>query len=273
MRRCVLLAGLAAVVALPSGCGRGPAAAPPSPTPTLRTIEEGILSVAVDVPSPPFAVAGPSGITGFQADVVREVARRLDLRAELVDIPAWRVYTDVAAGRYDAGVTATPTTPDLEAIVDFSDPYFRQTLALVTAPAERPDVAGLEDLALGDVVAVQGGTTAEAFAERSLRPEGIDVRAYPDPDAAYTAVETGLADALLDAGLTASGQVAGRPDLRIRAVVVSGETLGIGVRPGHPALLDAVNRALDEMLRDGTYGRLYARYPDLPVGGRVTAEG
>lgn len=273
MRRCVLLAGLAAVVALPSGCGRGPAGAPPSPTPTLRTIEEGILSVAVDVPSPPFAVAGPSGITGFQADVVREVARRLDLRAELVDVPAWRVYTDVAAGRYDAGVTATPTTPDLEAIVDFSDPYFRQTLALVTAPAERPDVAGLEDLALGDVVAVQGGTTAEAFAERSLRPEGIDVRAYPEPDLAYTAVETGLADALLDSGLTASGQVAGRPELRIRAVVVSGETLGIGVRPGHPALLDAVNRALDEMLRDGTYGRLYARYPDLPVGGRVTAEG
>jgi ABC-type amino acid transport substrate-binding protein len=272
MRRRALLSGLAIVVALPAGCGEGPAAAPPSPTPTVRTIEAGVLSVAVDVPAPPFAVVGASGITGFQADLIREVSRRLGLRAELSDVAAWRIHTDVATGRYDAGVTASPITPDLEGIVDFSEPYYRETLALVTAPSERPDVATLEDLALGDVVTVQGGTTAEAFAERSLLPEGVEVRAHPDPEAVYAAVETGLADALLDAELTASGRVAVRPELRIRAVVVTGEVFGIAIRPGRPALLDAVNAALEGMLRDGTYDRLYRRYPELPAGGRLTEE-
>jgi ABC-type amino acid transport substrate-binding protein len=271
MRRLVLFA--VGAVSLPVGCGEGPAAAPPSPTPTVRTIEQGVLSVAVDVPSPPFAVAGASGVTGFQADVVREVAERLGLRAAVVDAAAWRIHRDVAAGRYDAAVSATPITPELEELVDFSEPYFRETLALVTAPVERPDVATLQDLALGDVVAVEDGTTAEAFAERSLRPEGVDVRAYPDPDAAYAAVETGLADALLDAELTASDRIATRSDLRIGEVVVTGEVFGIAVRPGHRALLDAVNAALEDMLSDGTYGRLYAAYPELPAGGRLTGEG
>jgi ABC-type amino acid transport substrate-binding protein len=238
----------------------------------VRTIDEGVLSVAVDVPSPPFAVEGPTGIRGFGADVVREIARRLGVRVELVDVAAWRIHSDVAAGRYDAGIAATPVTPELEEQVDFSEPYFRETLALVTAPDQRPDLSMLNELALGDVVAVQDGATAEAFAERSLRPEGIDVRAYPDVEGAYLAVETGVADGLLDAELTATGETAVRRNLRIQEVVATGEVFGVAVRPGHPALLDAVNAALEGMLRDGTYGRLYARYPELPAGGRLTGE-
>jgi ABC-type amino acid transport substrate-binding protein len=254
------------------GCQGPEPSPPPSPAPQVQTIRDEVLSVACDVPAPPFAVEGPTGITGFQVDLVREVARRLGLRAEPVDAAAWRIHSDLADGTYDVAVAATPVTPELEEIVDFSDPYFRETLALVTAPDERPDLSAMDDLALGDVVAVQDGSTAEALAERTLRPRGVDVRAYPEPEAAYAAVETGVADALLEPELTAAGEIEVRPGLRIREVVVTGEVFRIAVRPGHPALLDAVNAALEGMLRDGTYGRLYERYPELPPGGRLTGE-
>jgi polar amino acid transport system substrate-binding protein len=266
-----LMLGCAAALLAASGCGDEPTGGgTASPSPSVRTVDEGVLAVACDVPSPPFAVEGPDGITGLQADLVREVARRLGLEPRLTDVPSFRIPLDVADGTYDGGVVAAPTTPELEQQVDVSEAYFRLTLALVTASEERPDVSTLEDLTLGDVVAVEDGTTAEAFAERSLRPGGVDVRAFPDVDAAYAAVETGLADAVVDQELSATDRLAGRARLGIVDAFSTGESFGIAVRPGHPALLDAVNAALDAMIADGTYEEIYRRYPDLPPGGRVT---
>jgi polar amino acid transport system substrate-binding protein len=269
MTRRTLGFALAAVVVLVSGCQGDPAAAPPSPTPTVVTLQEDVLSVACDVPSPPFAVETSTGISGFQADVVREVARRMGLDPVLVDVPAFRIHSDVARGDYDAGVTAVPITVDLEEEVDFSEPYFRQSLAVVISTDERPDVSALEDLSLGDVVAVPDGTTAEAFAEQSLRAGGVEVRAYPDPETLYSAVEAGLVDAGVDYELPATPEVMARPGLQIVEVLSTGESFRIAVRPGRPALLGAINSALEAMIADGTYERLYGRYPELPIGGSV----
>jgi ABC-type amino acid transport substrate-binding protein len=269
MIRSLAICCTAAVVAA-VGCRDRPAAAPPSPSPSIRTLQEGFLTVACDVPNPPFAVERAEGVAGFQADLVRELAERLGLTPRIVDVPAFRIHTDVANGDYDAAVTVMPTTPELEDLVDFSEPYFRLTLALVTSPEERADVASADDLALGDVVAVEDGTTAEAFAERSLRPSGVEIRAYPDARAAYTAVETGLADAMLDHQLAVSESIAAFPGLRTVQVLSTGESLGVAVRPESPALLDTVNAALQGMLADGTYAEIYGRYPELPPEGRIT---
>jgi ABC-type amino acid transport substrate-binding protein len=262
---CFAVASLAA-----AGCREPPGATPPSPSPSFETIEEGVLTVAADVPSPPFAVERAGGIMGFQADLVRELTSRLGLEPGLVDVPAFRIHTDVADGEYDAAVVATPTTPELEELVDFSEPYFLLTLALVTASGERPDLSAADDLTLGDVVAVENGTTAEAYAERSLRPSGVEIRAFPSATAAYTAVETGLADAVLDRQLEAAENLEDRPELGTIQVLSTGESFGIAIGPGHPGLLDAVNFALQGMLGDGTYEEIYGRYPELPPEGRVT---
>jgi ABC-type amino acid transport substrate-binding protein len=269
MIRSLAICCTAAVVAA-VGCRERPAAAPPSPSPSISTLQEGFLTVACDVPNPPFAMEAAGGVEGFQADLVREVAERLGLAPRIVDVPAFRIHTDVANGDYDAGVTVMPTTPELEELVDFSEPYFRLTLGLVTSREERPDVATPEDLALGDVVAVEDGTTAEAFAERSLRPAGVEIRAYPNADAPYTAVDTGLADAVLDHQLAASKNIAAHAGLRMVHVLSTGESLGVAVRPESPALLNTINTALLGMLADGTYAEIYGRYPELPPEGRVT---
>jgi polar amino acid transport system substrate-binding protein len=263
--------GLVLVGILAAACQDGPAASPPSPAPEVVTLQEDQLTVAVDVPSPPFAIETGSEITGFQADLIREIARRLGLQPVLVDVAAFRIHSDVAMGEYDAGVTATPITPDLEEEVDFSEPYFDQTLAVVTSSEERPDVSTLEDLALGDVVAVPNGTTAEAFAEQSLRAGGVEVRAYPNPETLYSAIETGLVDAGVDYEQAAAPEVGDRPGLRIADVLSTGESFRIAVRPNRPALLEAINTALAAMIDDGTYESIYRRYGELPAGGRVTS--
>jgi ABC-type amino acid transport substrate-binding protein len=263
---CFAVASLAA-----AGCREPPGATPPSPSPpSFETIEEGVLTVAVDVPSPPFAVERAGGIMGFQTDLVREVTSRLGLQPSLVDVPAFRIFTDMAEGDYDAAVAATPTTPELEELVDFTEPYFLLTVALVTAPGERPDLSAADDLTLGDVVAVENGTTAEAYAERSLRPSGVEIRAFPNAGAAYTAVETGVADAVLDRQLEAAENLEGRHELETIQVLATGESFGVAIGPGHPGLLDAVNAVLEGMLEDGTYQEIYGRYPELPPQGRVT---
>lgn len=264
----LLLAALAVLVA---GCRDGPSAAPPPPTPHVETVRDDVLSMATDVPSPPFAFEEGTKIAGFQADMAEEIARRLGLEAVLVDVPAFRIHSDVAAGEYDAAMVAAPVTTELEEEVDFSEPYFRQTLALVISTSDRPDVITPDDLALSDVVAVPDGTTAEAFADQSLRPGGVEVRAYPNRETFYAAIETGLVDAGVDYELSAADELIDRPGLRIVDVLSTGEYFRIAVRPDRPALLGAINSVLADMIGDGTYERIYARYPELPPGGRITA--
>jgi polar amino acid transport system substrate-binding protein len=235
------------------------------------TLENGVLTVGA-APAPPFVTAIPGGVSGFDVDLVTEIARRLGLRLRLLDADPVDPYAALVSGRLDAVVGATRITPELEERVNLSDPYFRVRQALVVNEGVRPDLAGVAGLAEGDEVAVVGGSTAEAWAVAHLAPSAIRFRPFPSADQAAVALAAGAVDAVITDELTAEAQAAPRVSLRVVETFVTGEGLGIAVNPDNPILLDSVNGILTDLVADGTYDRVYDRYGDsLPAGGRVTA--
>jgi polar amino acid transport system substrate-binding protein len=91
-------------------------------------------------PAPPFVVPGEDGSArGFSVDLVREIAARLDpprtVRFEMAPDLATHL-ADVAAGKVQMGIAATNVTADREALVDFSNPFFRDSLDIVVRPQE-----------------------------------------------------------------------------------------------------------------------------------------
>ena len=243
----------------------------PSPQETgteLTTKEEGVLSVGSDIPYPPFEFREGGEETGFDIDLIREIATRLELEIEVTDTSFDTIFTQLAAGRFDVVIAASTITPEREKEVNFSDPYYNSQQSLTVNTNERDDIQTIDDLADGDVVGVQNGTTGKAYAEENL-PDGVEIRAFPEGPDGYTALEAGQVDAVINDEPTAIAEIVDRPGLELVETIDTGESYGIAVDPSNEALLEAVNETLAEIVSDGTYDEIFGKYPDLPPGGNI----
>jgi polar amino acid transport system substrate-binding protein len=270
----VLLLGAACrQQAAPPGGGGGEG----TTAPEITTIEEGILTVGTDLPYPPFEYREGGELTGFDVEIMNEIASRIGLEAEYVDSPFDTIFTDLANGQFDVVISGATITPEREQQVNFSEPYFSSLQALVVS--DDSGIASFEDLGDGDAVSVQSGTTGEAWAEENLAPNGVEIRAFPEYPPVYNALEAGQVDGVVYDESSAIPETFNRPGLEVVDTVDTGEAYGIAVDPANEDLLDAVNQALQDMIDDGTYDEIFGHYPNceeeevetcMVPGGRVT---
>ncbi len=240
---------------------------------SFETVDEGVLTVGSDIPFPPFEFREGDELTGFDVELMEAIASRLGLsEVRWVDTGFDTIFTQLAGGRFDAVASATTITEDREQIVNFTDPYYLAQQALTVNTARTPDLQAVEDLSSGDVVAVQQGTTGEAWAQENV-PEGVDVRSFPEAPDTYTALEAGNVTAVIFDEPSAVTEAERREALEVVATIDTGERYGFPVNPQNEALLEAMNGALAEIMEDGTYSSIYDSYEDLPPGGNIIESG
>ncbi|MCB2223541.1 MAG: basic amino acid ABC transporter substrate-binding protein, partial [Actinobacteria bacterium] len=233
----------------------------------LETLEPGLLTVGSDISWPPFEAYDDSGeVVGFDADLVNEIATRIGLEVKWEDTSFDTIFTNLAQGQFDIVASGATITPDRSEMVNFSIGYFNSNQALTVNTTETPGIAGLEDLAPGDSVAVQTGTTGAVWATENLAPLGIEVREYPQAPDTYNALEGGQVTGVIFDVDSALEEVANREGLAVVAEIPTGEFYGIAVNPENAALLEAVNDALQSMIDDGTYQTIYDTWFDRPEG-------
>jgi polar amino acid transport system substrate-binding protein len=268
--RAWLVGAVTALALLAAACGSddSPEQSEASAKASVSTITDGELTVGSDIPFPPFEFRNGDKLTGFDVELTEELARRMDLRVKWVDTSFDTLFTQVAAGRFDMAAAATTITPERGRQVNFTEPYYAAQQALVVNEKRSPDIRSVEELAGGDVVAVQKGTTGESWARDNV-PDGVEVRAFPEAPDIYTALEAGAVTAVLMDEPSAVTETAKRKALELVQTIDTKERYGFAVDPRNQALLDNLNRELREIKRDGTYQRLYARYSDLPRKGSI----
>lgn len=264
---------VAALVAGACSSERKGTAGDQSPATGFTTIDEGVLTIGTNAPYPPFEFRQGGKFTGFDIDLITEIAKRLGLRAEIVDTSFDTIFTQLAARQFDVVISSAFITPDREKEVNFTDPYFRAQGALTVNAESGAAIDGLDDLGEGDVAAVQEGGVWQQWAKDNLETKGVEVRRFPSVADAYAALEGGQAHAVIDDEPSAVAQIIERPDLRVVATIEIGKFYGIAVDPSNQPLLEEINRLLAEITGDGTYDRIYDSYPGLGAGGRITTGG
>jgi polar amino acid transport system substrate-binding protein len=271
---------LAALVLALAGCGADdepeavpdPAVPAPAEEPEFGTVVEGQLTIGSDIPFPPFEYRENGELTGFDVDMMEEVASRLGLETNWIETDFDTIFTQLAAGRFDVVASATTITEEREQMVNFTEPYYLAQQAFVVNTQETPDLQSVDDLQSGAVVAVQTGTTGEAWARENV-PDGVDVRSFLNAPDTYIALEAGNVAAVVFDEPSAVTEAADREALEVVEIIDTGERYGFAVNPENEALLDEINRVLREMIDDGTYAEIYERYEELPPGGRIDEEG
>jgi polar amino acid transport system substrate-binding protein len=270
-RRLLLLFALLSIGLVAAGCGDDDEDEAPNgggAEAEFSTVEQGRLTVGSDIPFPPFEFREGGELTGFDVELIEEMTSRLDLRVRWVDTAFDTIFTQLAAGRFDAVASATTITEERERQVNFTEPYYSAQQALTVNTEQTPDVESTDDLASGQQVAVQTGTTGEEWARENL-PEDVEIRSFPEAPDTYTALEAGNVAAVVFDEPSAVTEARKRPNLEVVQTIDTGERYGFAVDPRNAELLAALNRVLAEIKQDGIYQRIYDSYEDLPRGGNI----
>jgi polar amino acid transport system substrate-binding protein len=263
-RRLTILTTMTASVLALTGCGGDGDDQGAVTVEGVQLVEEGKLTTCTHLPYKPFQFSEGGETVGFDVDIVDEIAKDLGVEQEIVDTPFEGISTgeDLNTLKCDIAAAGMTITDKREEVLDFSDPYFEATQALLVPAAS--DVDALEDLA-GRKLGVQLSTTGEVYAQENA-PADTELVQFEDLALLTTAVKTGQVDAAINDNGVLYDFVAENDDVKVSTEFDTGEQYGLAVKTGNTALLDQVNETLQRIQEDGTYDEIYAKwFPEAPA--------
>lgn len=206
----------------------------------------------------PFVLHDPadqSKLIGFETDLMKALAKRIGRDEVFVQNDWDGLIPGLQRGLYDVVIDGIEITPEHQAAVDFSTPYYRTYEQI----AVRRNAVGLDsvDALRGHVV----GTLKDTLSQRLLeKAGGISLRSYTDETNAYSDLVNGRLDAvMLDAPIALYYAV---PDPRLKLVGAPiGElSYGIALAKGRDVLRAQLDAGLGAMRRDGELCRILGRW-------------
>lgn len=130
-----------------------------------------------------------------------------------------------------------------------------------TTPTEKVGITSVDDLKEGDKVGVQSGTTGEGWAKKNLEPKGIVVVPYDDVLLAFSALQAGdVVGVINDLPISQDIVKDETRGLEIVQEITTNESYGFAFSKGNPTLRDAVDWALAEVIKDGSYNTIYSKW-------------
>jgi polar amino acid transport system substrate-binding protein len=190
----------AAIAALAlTGCAPAETEAPEETT-ALTTITEGKLTIGTGLPAyAPWVLEDtPESGEGFEAAVAYAIAAELGFAAEDVVWVRTTFEEAIAPGakNFDFNLQQYTITEERKANVDFSEPYYVTTQAVVTVAGSAAegvtDLAGLKGLLIG----AASGTTSFTAVEEIIAPTA-GAQAFNSNDDAKQALASGQIEALV----------------------------------------------------------------------------
>ncbi|MBL4611882.1 ABC transporter substrate-binding protein [Halopseudomonas sp.] len=218
------------------------------------------LRIGTEGAYPPFNMIDSSGeVTGFDIDIAKALCERMDAECSIV-ISDWDgIIPALNTRRFDFLVASMSITEEREQAVDFTIPYYTNKLQFV-AP-KKSDFSVDEASLKGKTIGAQRATIAGQWLEENMG-DVVDIRLYDTQENAYLDMNAGridgvLADAFvqyewLQSEAGANFEFKGEP-------VFSNDKIGIAVRKDDP-LRERLNKALQEIVDDGTYAEINAKY-------------
>ena len=157
-------------------------------------------------------------------------------------------------GKSDAVVSGVTVTEDRKLVYDFTNTYITITQGIVSKEANNVTMDTLKDQTIG----VQRGTTGHIYAEDDFGEDSVV--AYDTYTTVFQALMNDQVSCILMDDAVAKAYVAQNPGLVLNASTYEPENFAFGISKGNTALLDAVNKALDELIADGTVQKLIDQY-------------
>lgn len=233
------------------------------------------LRLGVEPGYAPFEVKSADGkLSGFDIDLGTEICKRIHAKCEWVESDFDGLIPSLKAKKIDAILSSMSITEKRQQEIDFTDKLYGTPARLIAPHGStlQPDAKSLA----GKRVGVFQGTTAETYAKEQWTPKGVDVVTYQAQELVYADLVNGRLDAAFQDAVAAGEGFLKQPQGKefafsgpeVNDVKYFGVGAGIGLRKDDTALKTEMNKAIADMLKDGTYQKLAAKYFNFDIYGK-----
>ncbi|MBQ7800951.1 MAG: transporter substrate-binding domain-containing protein [Oscillospiraceae bacterium] len=250
--------------------------------PLLKTITSGKLTM---VTSPDFApyefyaldADGNPTMAGFDVALGQYIADYLGLELEIIPMDFDGTISELGAGKADIGMAGYSPDPDRENAMSFSEIYYTGGQSFVCHADNAANFASLADANKAEyqIGAQIGSIQADLAKENTPDADIVELGKVTD---IIAEVIGGKLDGAFIETVVAQTYAKNYPELCVVLdVPYDQEGSVVGVNKNNPALLAAVNLAIQAALEDGSMSQFVAEANELSTGdkyeGLLTDEG
>ncbi|MFS8579026.1 MAG: ABC transporter substrate-binding protein [Novibacillus thermophilus] len=205
---------------------------------------------------PPFNYQEGGELVGFDVEIGQALAEKMGMEAEPVTNPWQTILAALNSGKFDAIIGSMAITEEREKEADFSNPYYESGAQIFVA--EDNDAIQSEEDITGKKIGVVVSSTFEEVAKE-----------YTDHVDTYDSDVTALQDLLVKGRLDAviTDELVGKHAIHANGLDIKPvgdplyvDQMGIPVQKGNEELLEKINKALEEIMNDGTYAEISEKY-------------
>ncbi|MER5507420.1 transporter substrate-binding domain-containing protein [Streptomyces sp. NPDC002766] len=226
----------------------------------VQLVKAGQLTTCTHLPYPPFQSEIDGKVQGFDVSMIDLVAKDLGVKQQILDTPFENFKTGafLNSGECDLAAAGMTITAERKKNVDFSDPYFDATQALLVDKN-----SGITSLADAKAKKVKLGAQAQTTGEDYAKKQGFDPVSFESSDAVLNGLRTGQVKAVVIDYPVVQGWLKDKANanaFKLAGQINTGEQYGFTVKKGNTKLLAAVNKAIKNAKADGTYKKLYEKW-------------
>ncbi len=223
----------------------------------VKLMQDGVLTVGMEIGYPPFEDFAEDGTTpiGYDVDFAKALGEKLGVTVNFVNT-AWDGIFQGIGVNYDCVISAVTITEERKASMLFSEPYINNYQAIVVTKDFAGSIASFLDLD-GMAIAVQKETTSDILMSDYVSTGSITatISANEKVTTCFTQLENGEVDAVVVDSTVADGYLASNPDKFVKVFQDESEPeqFGVAMALDNTALQTAINEAIAQLTSEGFF--------------------
>lgn len=215
------------------------------------------IRIATEGAYQPFNYTNSDGsLAGYDVDVAKAVCAAIKAECQIVAQDWDGIIPGLMAGKYDAIVSGMSVTPERSAQVEFTQPYYKNTIVWVAPTAGKFNPKAIK----GNTLATQRSTTLGQYLQDHLKAEN-DIKLYDTYDTAFTDLKSGRVDTVLAEKVIASEWLKQNSDkfAIIGDEIDNNDNIAIALRRGD-VLKAEIDQALTTLKDNGQLAKLQQQH-------------
>ena len=224
------------------------------------TLEAGKLYMSTNAAFPPYEMTtDDGGFAGIDVEIAQAVAKKLGLELVILDMDFDAALLAVEEGKSDIVMAGVTVNDERKLVMDFSTSYAKGEQVVIVKEGSDVTMDNLGEKMIG----TQRGTTGYIYASDTPENGGYGedhVKDYDNGMSAVTALMNGQVDCVIIDKAPAMEFIAANPGLTMLEGNWVEEQYAIGMDEGNTELQEAINKALNELIADGTVQKIIDKY-------------
>lgn len=217
------------------------------------------IAVGVNSENPPWIFAEDGKMTGYEADILEEFAKRAGYEVEYKSAPFATVLTGVQSGQWDVAMSSIWIKKERAEVMDFADPYYDSGIGLMTRKGGITSINQMK----GKVFGSDTGSANEAWLVDNQAQYGpYEIKSYDYWVDAALDLEAGRLEGVVVDDPIALYYIKQHPNSGlVMNIYIPGFKAGqaLAFKKGSP-LRDEFNEVQNEMKKDGTLAAINKKW-------------